>query len=66
MVEADDIQFGPLQTSVLYIKKVFEPLVCCLKDRWVHPHTIPQAKLAPDLGIYGNLCGVRMMLVNHG
>jgi hypothetical protein len=30
MVEAD-IYFRPLQTSLLDIYKVFEPLVCCLK-----------------------------------
>jgi hypothetical protein len=28
---------------------------CCLKGIWVHPYTIPLAKLAPDLEI---LCGL--------
>ncbi len=49
MVEAD-INFRLLQTSIADIRKVFEPLVCCLKDIWVHPYTITMARLAQDLG----------------
>ena len=50
MFEAD-IHLRSLQTSILDIPKVFEPLVCCLKGIWVHPdaHAITAAKLAPDL-----------------
>jgi hypothetical protein len=44
---------------------VFEPLICCLKGIWVHPHTIPLAKLAPD-GNYGLFMGVKMMPLCHG
>ena len=39
-----------LHISILDIHKVFEPLVYCLNDTWVHPYTIPPTKLAPDLG----------------
>ena len=50
MFEAD-IHLRSLQTSILDIPKVFEPLVCCHKGIWVHPdaHAITAAKLAPDL-----------------
>jgi hypothetical protein len=52
MFEAD-IHLRPLHTSVLDIcKKVFEPVACCLKGKWVHPYTIPPAKLAPDMVIF--------------
>ena len=53
MVEAD-IHLRPLHASILYIYKVFQLLVCCLKGIWVHPYTTP-AKLAPDLGTQGHL-----------
>ena len=53
MFEAD-IHLTPLQTSILDIPKVFEPLVCCLKGIWVHPYAIILTKLAPDLGILGH------------
>ena len=41
MVEAGDIIYlKPLQTFILDMYKVFEPLVCCLsKGNWVHPYT---------------------------
>jgi hypothetical protein len=54
MFEAD-IQFRPLHSSIVDIYKVFEPLVCCLKGKWVHPYTVTLAKLAPDFGILGPL-----------
>ena len=57
MFEAD-IHLGLCHTSILDIYyKVFESLVCCLKGIWVHPYTIPLAKLVPDLdlGILGHL-----------
>ena len=47
----------PLHTSILDIYNVFEPLVCCLKAIWLHPHTVTPAKLAPDLGTQGHLWG---------
>jgi hypothetical protein len=51
MVEAD-IHLRPLQTYILDIYKMFEPLVYCLKGVWVHLYTIPPlARLAPDLGL---------------
>ncbi len=56
MVEAD-IHLRLLDTSILDIYKVFEPLICCLKGVWMHPHTVTLAKLASDLGscsIMGN------------
>ena len=53
MVEAD-IHLRPLHASILYIYKVFQLLVGCLKGIWVHPYTTP-AKLAPDLGTQGHL-----------
>jgi hypothetical protein len=34
---------------------VFETLVCCLNDTWLHPYTITLAKLPPDLGIQVHL-----------
>ncbi len=46
-----DIHLRLLPTSLLDTKKVFEPLLCCLKGIWVHPYTVTPAKLAPDLGI---------------
>jgi hypothetical protein len=49
MFEAD-IHLRPLHTSILDVYKVSEPLVCCLKDIWVHPYTLTPAKLPPDLG----------------
>ncbi len=49
MFEAD-IHLRLLHTSILDIYKVFELLVCCLKDIWLHPYTGTQAKLPPDLG----------------
>ena len=52
MVEAD-IRLRLLLTS--YVYKVFEPLVCCCKDLWVHPYTVTPAKLAPDLRTLGHL-----------
>ena len=54
MTEAD-IHIRALHTSVLYIYKVFEPLLCCLKGIWLHPYTVTPAKLAPDLGIQVHL-----------
>ena len=54
MVEAD-IHFRPLNTSMLYIYKVFETLVCCLNGIWVHPYSITPARLAQDLGTRGHL-----------
>jgi hypothetical protein len=48
MVEADT-HLRPLHTSMLDKYKVFEALVCCLKGIWLHPYTVIQAKLAPDL-----------------
>jgi hypothetical protein len=54
MVDAD-IHLRPLLTSMLYIYKVFEPLVCCLKGIWLHPYTVTLAKLPPDLGIQVHL-----------
>ncbi len=53
-VEAD-IHLILLPTSSLDIYKVFEPLVCCLKGKWLHPYTDTPAKLAPDLGNQGHL-----------
>jgi hypothetical protein len=53
MFEAD-IYLRPVPTSILDIYKVFEPLECCLKGIWVHPYTIPPAKLAPNLRILGH------------
>jgi hypothetical protein len=44
-----------LPTSKLDIYKVIEPLECFVKGLWVHPYTIPPAKLAPDWGILGRL-----------
>ena len=49
MVE-DNILLRLLHTSILDIYKVIEPLVCCLKAIWLHPHTVTPAKLALDLG----------------
>ncbi len=54
MVEAD-IHLRPLHTSILDIYKVFEPLVCCLKGKWLHPYTVTLAKSPPDLGIQVHL-----------
>jgi hypothetical protein len=54
MFEAD-IHLRPLHTSILDIHKVFEPLVCCLKDIWLHRYTAKLAKLPPDLGIQVHL-----------
>ncbi len=54
MFEAD-IYLRLLDTFVLEIYKVFEPLVCCLKGIWVHPYSITPAKLPPDLGIQVHL-----------
>ncbi len=50
MVETD-INFRPLHTSILDIYKVFETLVCCLKDIWLHPYTVTLAKFSPESGI---------------
>jgi len=49
------IHLRPLQTSILDIYKVFEPLVCCLKGIWVHLYTVKPAKFAPDLAFLGHL-----------
>ncbi len=65
MFEAD-IQSRPLHTSILDINKVFEPFVCCVKGKWVHPYTITPAKLAPDLGILGPLWTVIIVPLHHG
>ncbi len=54
MVEAD-IHLRLLHTSMVDIYKVFETLVCCLKEVWVHPYTVTLAKLAPDLRNQGHL-----------
>ena len=54
MVETNT-HLRPLQTSILDIHKVFEALVCCLKGTWLHPYTVTQAKLAPDLVCQGHL-----------
>ena len=48
-------------TSIFDVYKVSEPLVCCLKGIWVHPHTISPAKLAPDLVVLGLTYGVEIM-----
>ncbi len=34
---------------------MFETLVCCLKDIWLHSYTLTLAKLPPDLGIQVHL-----------
>ncbi len=54
MVEAN-IHLRPLHTSILDIYQVCEPLVCCLKGKWVHSYALAPAKLAPDLGIQVHL-----------
>ncbi len=54
MVKAD-IHFRVLHTSILDMYKVFEILVCYLKGIWLHPYTVTQAKLPPDLGIQVHL-----------
>jgi hypothetical protein len=54
MVEAD-FCLRPLHMSMLDIYKVFEALVCCVKGIWLHPYTVTQAKLAPDLVRQGHL-----------
>ncbi len=54
MVKAE-IHLRPLHTTILDIFKVFETLVCCLKDIWFHPYTITLAKFPPDLGIQVHL-----------
>ena len=51
-----DIHLRPLYTSILDIFKVFEPLVCCLKEGiWVHPCTISPAKLTQMWEFWGLL-----------
>jgi hypothetical protein len=52
MVEAD-FNLSPLHIFIIDIYKVFESLVCYLNGIWVPPHTIPPAKLAPDVGSSG-------------
>jgi hypothetical protein len=37
----------------------------CLKCLWVHPYTIPPAKMAPDLVIWVAY-GLEMMPLHHG
>ena len=54
MVETN-IQLILLHTFILDIYKVLVPLLCCLKGIWVHPYTIPSAKLSPELGILVHL-----------
>ncbi len=54
MVEAD-IHLKPLHTSILDMYKVFETLVCCLKDIWLHPYTVTLAKFSQVLGIQVHL-----------
>ncbi len=54
MVNAD-IHLRPLHTSILDIYKVFETLVCCLKDIWLHPYTVTLAKVSRVLGIQVHL-----------
>ena len=54
MVEAD-IHLRLLHTSILDIYKVFEPLLWCFKEKWLHPDTVTPSKLAPDLGSQGSL-----------
>jgi hypothetical protein len=54
MVKAD-VPLRPLHTTVFNIYKVFETLVCCLKDIWLHPYTITLARLPQDLGIQVHL-----------
>jgi hypothetical protein len=55
MFEAD-IYLKSLQTSILDIHKIIEPLLCCLKEIWEHPYTVTLAKLAPsDLVSQGHL-----------
>ena len=56
MVEAV-ILFKLLPISILDIYKVFASLVCYLKGIWVHPYTIPPAKLATDTD-----CGFLMVM----
>jgi hypothetical protein len=54
MIEAD-IHLRLLHTFILDTHKVVESLECCHEGIWVHPHTIPPAKMAPDWGILGRL-----------
>ena len=42
------ILFKLIPTSIFDICIMFEPMVCCHKGIWVHPYTIPPAKLATD------------------
>ncbi len=44
---------------------MFEPLVCCLNSIWVHPYSIPPAKLAPDFGSLWVTWGFKMMPICH-
>ena len=55
MFEADVDPRTLHKTSIFDIYKVFEVLVCCLKDAWLHSYTVAPAKLSPDLGSQGHL-----------
>ena len=51
---------------VYYIYKVFEPLVCCIKDIWVHPCAVTPAKLAPYIWTFSfTCCQVKIMSLCH-
>jgi hypothetical protein len=64
MVKAN-IHLRPLHATILDIyKEVFEPLVCCLKDIWVHPHTV--TLFEPQIWEVRVTCGVKMMQYHHG
>jgi hypothetical protein len=54
MVKAD-IHLRPLYKTIFYIYKVFETLICCLKDIWLHPYTVTLAKFSQVLGIQVHL-----------
>ncbi len=64
MVEAD-IHLRLVPTSILDIYNVLQPLVCCLKGKWVHPYIVIPAKLAPEFGIWVT-CGLKLMSLRHG
>jgi hypothetical protein len=54
MVKAD-IHLRTLHKTILDIYKVFEILVCCLKEIWLHPYTVTPAKFSRVLGIQVHL-----------
>jgi hypothetical protein len=54
MVEAH-IHLRLLPTSIKDMYKVFEVILCCLIDIWMHLEIVKQAKLALDFEILGHL-----------